>query len=140
MVLYLPHEKTTVVVFSNIYSSAATTIGYDVAAIVRGLPHEAFHASHPPPSTAELATSSGTFQFGQEFYQPNAQVDILASGTELSLRWPGGSVSPFLPAGKDQFVDRTYWEQVKIERDPAGQPVALAYGSFEGSAARDKSN
>lgn len=63
--LYLPHEKTTVVVFSNIYSSAATTIGYDVAAIVRGLPHEAFHASHPPPSTAELATSSGTFQFGQ---------------------------------------------------------------------------
>jgi CubicO group peptidase (beta-lactamase class C family) len=133
-VLYLPRERISVVVFSNIYSSATTTIGYDVAAIVRGLPYETFHPSDPPPSAAELKTCTGRFQFGADFYQANAQLAVVIQGQELSLRWPGGSVSPLIPVGRDQFVDRSYWEQVKIERDASGQPIGLAYGSFHGTA------
>jgi CubicO group peptidase (beta-lactamase class C family) len=34
-VLYLPREQTTIVVFSNIDSSATTSIGNDIAAIIR---------------------------------------------------------------------------------------------------------
>lgn len=137
-VLYLPREKVTVVVFSNIYSSATTTIGYDVAAIVRGLPYEAFHPSDPPPSGSELQTCAGTFQFGADFYQPNAQLAVIAEGQELSLHWPGGSVSPLISVARDQFVDRSYWEQVRIERDSAGKPAGLAYGSFHGSVVLNK--
>jgi len=137
-VLYLPKEKMSVVVFSNIYSSATTTIGYDIAAILGGLPYETFHPSDPPPSAADLKTCTGTFQFGADFYQANAQLEVIAQGQELSLRWPGGSVSPLIPVGLDQFVDRAYWEQVKIERDAAGQPAGLAYGSFHGTAIHNK--
>ncbi|PYT69946.1 MAG: hypothetical protein DMG39_17310 [Acidobacteria bacterium] len=139
-VLYLPREKVTVVVFSNIYSSATTAIGYDIAAIVRGLPYETFHTSDPPPSAAELGTCTGTFQFGRDFYQPNAQVALVTEGHELTLRWPEGSLSPLIPVGRDQFVDRAYWEQVKVERDAKGEPMGLAYGSFHGSAVRDAAN
>ena len=39
-VLYLPRAQMTVVLLSNIYSSATTTIGYDVAALSIGLPYE----------------------------------------------------------------------------------------------------
>jgi len=137
-VLYLPREKLSVAVFSNIYSSATSTIGYDIAAMVRGLPAETFHPSDPPSSAAELKTCTGTFQFGADFYQPNAQLAVIVEGQELSLRWPGGSVSPLIPVARDQFVDRSYWEQVRIERDAAGKPTGLAYGSFHGSAAPDK--
>lgn len=137
-VLYLPREKMSVSVFSNIYSSATSTIGYDIAAILRGLPAETFHPSDPPPSAAELRTCTGTFQFGEDFYQRNAQLEVIAEGQQLSLRWPGGSVSPLIPVAKDQFVDRSYWEQVEIQRDAAGKPAGLGYGSFHGSAVPNK--
>jgi hypothetical protein len=137
-VLYLPREKISVAVFSNIYSSATSTIGYDIAAILRGLPYETFHTSNPSPSAAELKTCTGTFQFGADFYQPNAQLDVVAQGQELLLRWPGGSVSPLIPVARDQFVDRSYWEQVRIERNAGGKPAGLAFGSFHGSAVSTK--
>jgi CubicO group peptidase (beta-lactamase class C family) len=135
-VVYLPREKASVVVFSNIYSSATTAIGYDIAAIVRGLPYETFHPNDAPPSGAELRAFAGIFQFGPDFYQANAQLKVFAEGQELSLLWPGGSVSPLIPIGRDQFMDRSYWEQVRIERDASGQPSGLIYGSFHGNAVR----
>jgi len=85
-VLYLPLAQTTVVVLSNIYSAATTTIGYDIAALSLGLPYEPFHFRDPPPSPTELSNCTGTFQFGPDLYQANAKVTLLANGQELSLR------------------------------------------------------
>jgi len=132
-VLYLPQTKTLVVVFSNIYSSATTTIGYDIAAILLGLPYQPFRVRNPAPTAAELKTCVGTFQFGPDFYQPNAEVAITADG-ELSLHWPSGEVSPLIPTARDQFLDRAYWEEVKIARDATGAPAVLHYDQFEGKA------
>jgi CubicO group peptidase (beta-lactamase class C family) len=137
-VLYVPRERLTVVVFSNIYSSATTTIGYDVGAILRGLPYEAFHPSDRPPSAGELKTCTGTFQFGPDFYQPNAKLEVIADGQGLSIRWPGASLSALLPVDRDQFMDRSYWTPIKLERDAAGQPAVLVYGTFRGTAVPDK--
>jgi CubicO group peptidase (beta-lactamase class C family) len=132
-VLYLPQTKTLVVVFSNIYSSATTTIGNDIAAIVLGLPYQPFHIREPAPTAAELKTCTGTFQFGPDFYQPNAEVSLTADG-ELSVHWPSGEVSPLIPIAKDHYLDRAYWEEVKIERDASGAPAVLHYDHFEGKA------
>jgi CubicO group peptidase (beta-lactamase class C family) len=131
-VLHLPGAHTTVVVLSNIYSSATSPIGYDIAAISLGLPYEPLHPRAPGP--AELKTCTGTFQFGPDFYQANAKIALLANDRELSMRWPSGDVSALLPLGRDEFVDRAYWEPVKIERDASGKPVALVYDRFRGTA------
>lgn len=133
-VLYLPQAQATVVVLSNIYSSATTTIGYDIAALSIGLPYEPFRFRVPAPSATELKTCTGTFQFGPDFYQPNAKLAVMANGRELSLRWPSGGDSALIPLARDHFVDRSYWEQIKIERDASGRPVTLVYGHFEGRA------
>ena len=133
-VLHLPDAQTTVLVLSNIYSSATTTIGYDIAALSLGLPYEPFHFKVPAPSPAELKTCTGTFQFGPDFYQANEKVALIARGQELSLRWPSGDVSALIPLGRDHFVDRSYWEEVKIERDASGKPSALIYDHFHGTA------
>jgi len=133
-VLYLPNTQTTVVVLSNVYSSATTTIGYDIAALSLGLPYEPFHFREPAPDATELKTCSGTFLFGPDFYQANAEVTVTANGSELFLRWPSGDVSALIPIGRDHFVDRSYWAEVKIERDSSGHPNTLVYDHFQGTA------
>jgi CubicO group peptidase (beta-lactamase class C family) len=133
-VLYLPDTQTTVVVLSNIYSSATTTIGYDIAALSLGLPYESFHFQNPAPGPAELESCTGTFQFGPDFYQPDANVTLMVKGRELAMQWPSGGVSALIPLQKDHFIDRSYWEDVKLERDAAGKPVALTYNRFHGTA------
>jgi CubicO group peptidase (beta-lactamase class C family) len=135
-VLYLPHDQMTVVVLSNIYSSATTTIGYDVAALSLGLPYEQFHFREPAPDASELKTCTGTFQFGPDFYQPSARVSLTANGTELFLRWPSGDDSALIPLGRDRFVDRSYWVEVTLERDASARPTTLLYDHFQGRAVR----
>lgn len=133
-VIYLPKERMTVVTFSNIYSSATTTIGNDLAAIALGLPYERFRPVEKALSADRLRASTGEFQFGEDFYQKNAKVVLTVESSELGLRWPSGESSPLIPMGTDRFIDRAYWEEVRIERDAEGWPQALQYGRFRGSA------
>jgi CubicO group peptidase (beta-lactamase class C family) len=132
--LYLPREQMTVVVFSNIYSSATTDIGNDVAAIALGLPFQAFKTRNPPPSPQEMRSCAGSFKFGPDFYQKDAEVNLTASDTELSLHWPSGDISPLIPLAPDRFIDRAYWEEVRLERGTNGIPTALIYDRFRGEA------
>ena len=131
-VLYLPRAGLTVVVLSNIYSSATTTLGYDIAALSMGLPYESLHFRDPTPDSAELKSCEARFQFGADFYQPDAVVALIANRRELSMRWPDGSISPLIPVSPDHFIDRSYWEEVKIERDAMGNLSALLYDRFQG--------
>lgn len=130
-VLHIPAERLTVLAFSNIYSSATTDVGFGVAKIVMGKPVERFSPS-APLSEAALRRAEGAFKFASDFYQPDALVRIGAANGELALRWPSGDVSPLIPAGPDQFIDRAYWETVTLKRDGAGRATGLTYGRFEG--------
>lgn len=133
-VLYLPREQMTVVVFSNIYSSATTDIGNDVAAIALDLPFQGFKTRKPPPSPQEMRSCVGSFKFGPDFYQKDAEVNLTATDNELSLHWPSGDISPLIPLAPDQFIDRAYWEEVRLERGTDGHPRALIYDRFRGEA------
>ncbi|HTP68295.1 MAG TPA: serine hydrolase domain-containing protein [Dongiaceae bacterium] len=131
-VLYLPDGETTVAVLSNIYSSATTTIGYDIAAIFLALSYEQPRFATGAISAERLKSSTGEFQFGPDFYQANARVNVCAQGSELFLQWPSGDKSALIPLGGDRFLDRSYWEEVRFERGDAGQPIALVYDRFRG--------
>lgn len=135
-VLYLPETQTTVILLSNIYSSATTTIGYDIAALSLDLTYEPFRFRGLDPG--ELKNSTGAFRFGSDFYQPNAMVALTVDGGGLFMRWPSGEASALIPMAKDHFVDRAYWQEVVIQRDPSGNPDALLYGEFRGRALNEK--
>jgi len=134
-VLYLPQSQMTVVALSNIYSSATTTIGYDIAALSLGFPYKTFHFQEPASDSTDLNACAGVFRFGSDFYQPDAEVSLTADGSGLTMRWPSGDISALIPLSKDHFVDRAYWEEVIIQRDSSGHPKALLYGQFQGTAA-----
>ncbi|HZL55751.1 MAG TPA: serine hydrolase domain-containing protein [Bryobacteraceae bacterium] len=133
-VLYLPNSRTTVVILSNVYSSATTTIGYDVAALSLGLPYKSFRVSDPAPGASELQTCTGSFLFGPDFYQVNAVLTSIVDGGELHLRWPSGEITSLIPVGRDRFIDRSYWVDVRIERNASGRPLMLFYDRFQGKA------
>jgi CubicO group peptidase (beta-lactamase class C family) len=135
-VLYLPDSQTSVILLSNIYSSATTTMGYDITALLLGARYEKARFMGRALSPAQLKAFTGTFQFGPDFYQANAIVALIANGRELSLRWPSGDLSPLVPVEPDIFIDRSYWQEVKIERDGRGNPIRLVYDGFEGLPAR----
>lgn len=132
--LYLPRARLLVILLGNIYSAATTTIGNDIAALSLGLPYEKLAFKDRVPGSTALKSCEGTFQFGPDFYQANARVSVIANGGELSLRWPSGDISPLLPLDRDRFLDRSYWENVRIERDAQGIPRALVYDRFKGDA------
>jgi len=132
-VLHIPRESLTVIVFSNIYSSAPSTLGDGLARVALGMPHDTFRplAKAPRPVASALQ-----FRFPPDFYQPNAEITIFSDKGDTFLRWPGGDLSPLIPVGTDEWVDRAYWETVRLDRDAKGVPVALRYDRFKGDLVR----
>jgi len=132
-VLHIPREALTIIVFSNIYSSVPSDIGDGLARIALGLPHDTFHplAKAPKPIKQPLH-----FRFPVDFYQPNAEMTMFSRNGDTFLRWPSGDLSPLIPIGTDEFVDRSYWEPVRLIRDPSGVPTALNYDRFKGNLVR----
>lgn len=129
-VAYLPREHVSVVVLGNIYSSATTTIGFDVAAIELG---KAYVPFKPVAATlAQLRDFQGEFQFGANFYQPNALMRLRLVEDRLELQWPGGSTSALIPLGGGRFIDRSYWEEISFDPATAARPAAMHYGAFVG--------
>jgi D-alanyl-D-alanine carboxypeptidase len=128
-VLYLPDESLTVVVISNIYSSATTSLGYDLVAIALNLPYQKF--SPLPPGAKNPPNTNATFQFGPDFYQPNAKLTLEPKGSDLFLKWPAETTA-LIPVAENAFIDRSYWVEVKLERDTEGRPVTLVFDHFQG--------
>jgi hypothetical protein len=108
------------------------SIGNDIAAIVLNLPYESFRPSDHPLTDTELKASNGVFKFGPDSYQPNAQVRLIAEERQLAMRWPSGDISPLISLERGRFIDRSYWQDVKIERDALSLPTRLIYDHFEG--------
>lgn len=132
-VLHIPREELTVEVFSNLYSSAPSEIGEGLARMVLGLPYQKFHplAKAPMPIDQTLL-----FRFPADFYQASAEITMFRDHGETFLHWPNGNLSPLIPVATDEWLDRLYWEPVKIERGENGIPAALHYDRFRGAVVR----
>lgn len=132
-IVHLPDRDLSVVVLSNIYSSVTTQIGDDVAAIVRGQPVEPLILRKTPLTVAQRREVEGAFNYGPDFYQPNASVQVISQSEDLALRWPTGDTSVLLPLNGDNFMDRSYWVPVSLIRDESGRVVKLKYDRFIGT-------
>ncbi|HEY2780578.1 MAG TPA: serine hydrolase domain-containing protein [Steroidobacteraceae bacterium] len=130
--LYVPSEKLSVVVLSNIYSSAPTAIGEDLAAMALGKPYEPVRLLAAPLPNAATAALSGSYKFGPDFYQPNATLQLTVDNGDATLHWPSAETTALIPLDNNHFVDRSYWVPVSIRKNPNGQVATLVYGGFSG--------
>jgi CubicO group peptidase (beta-lactamase class C family) len=130
---YLPDHDLSVVVLSNIYSSVTTQLGDDIAAIALGKTVDPVVLRDAPLTPAQRAEVEGTFHYGPDFYQANADVRVASQGSDLALHWPSGDVSVLLPLEGDRFMDRSYWVPVTLVRDAEGHVTQLKYDRFLGN-------
>jgi CubicO group peptidase (beta-lactamase class C family) len=134
-VMYLPREDLTVVAFSNIYSSATSDIGNDIAAIALGVTYAPVTLSRHAMRPDSLGVDGARFTFPSDFYQPNATLAFEIDGGELFLRWPSNDRSPIIPLDRDHAIDRAYWEPIVIGRDSLGNAQSMSYDRFRGERA-----
>ena len=125
LVFWKPDERLGVIAFSNIYSSATTTIGYDLADLCLGRAPPPFRPATAAPWQAALVGTR--FRFGPAFYRPNVTLEVVRIDGGVALDWGGGQQSALIPTGHDRFTDRSYWLDVAVRRDAAGAPTALDY-------------
>lgn len=119
----------TVIVLGNLYNGVPTQIGRDLLAMTLGDDDvDPISLSRETLDPSLLAAIVGAYQFGPEFYNPNA---ILSFHVQDGHLFDGDS-DWMIPAGGMKFVHRVYWSGLEFRRDESGRVVELQYDSFVG--------
>ena len=137
-----PDDDVTIILLSNSYSTISQDpIAGALAAIVFGQqpPPPAIRAAAIPQST--LASYGGTYQYGPEYFAPNAKFTLTAEPGCLLLKLGdevGDLRTPLVPLSGNEFLERTFFGHVVMSRDAAGTVNGLTtrYGEKEFAARR----
>jgi D-alanyl-D-alanine carboxypeptidase len=133
-----PDDDVTIILLSNSYSTVSQDpIAEALAAIVFGQQPAppAVHAAAIPQST--LASYAGTYQYGPEYFAPNAKFTLTAEPGYLLLEL-GDLRTPVIPLLGNDFLERTFFGHVVMSRDAGGTVNGLTtrYGEKEFIARR----
>lgn len=131
-VAYFPDDAVTVIVLSNTFNSVTSTIADAAAAMVFGAP-----VAQPEPlsaaslSAAATAPLEGRYQFGEEFYTPNAVAIIVNRSGDLFAEYTDGAPpSALIPASPTRFIVRPYWSTLEFTLGPDGRARELVWDGF----------
>jgi hypothetical protein len=93
------------------------------------------HAVTIPQST--LAACAGMYQYGPEYFVPNAKFSLTAEPGYLLLEL-GDLQTPLVPLSADDFLERNFFGHVVMSRGGEGNVTALTtrYGEKEFTARR----
>ncbi len=135
---HFPDDDVTIILLSN---SRSTVSQYPIvealAAIVFGQqpPPPAIHAAAIPQST--LASYAGTYQYGPEYFAPNAKFTLTAEPGYLLLEL-GELRTPVVPLSVNDFLERNFFGHIVMSKDAGGAVNGLTtrYGEKEFPARR----
>lgn len=129
-------EDVTVIVLSNLYVSVPTPIARAVGALYFGAPVEPM-----PPldakklSPANIASLVGTYQFGPDYYLPNAKVRIYADDGDLAGKYIDSDYAAFsfIPMTGSKFLIRSFWSPAEFTLGTNRQATELKIDEFRGT-------
>src|SRR6266480_4596215 len=111
-------DDATVVVLSNLYIAAPSTIAEDLGAMLFDQP---VNRDVPRPihvNGADLKRFVGTFRFGDDYFVKNAVVRVEPQMDHLDLNYPATGFSiALIPIEGDRFFDRNFWSFVRFDGD-----------------------
>ena len=111
-------DDATVVVLSNFYIAAPSTIAEDLGAMLFDQP---VNRDVPRPihvNGADLKRFAGTFRFGDDYFVKNAVVRVEPQMDHLDLSYPATGFSiALIPIEGDRFFDRNFWSFVRFDGD-----------------------
>jgi CubicO group peptidase (beta-lactamase class C family) len=133
-----PDDDVTIILLSNSYSTVSQDpIAGALAAIVFGQqpPPPVIHAVAIPQSV--LASYAGMYQYGPEYFAPNAKFTLSAEAGYLLLELDDLR-TPVVPLLGNDFLERNFFGHVVMSRDARGTVNGLTtrYGEKEFPARR----
>jgi CubicO group peptidase (beta-lactamase class C family) len=134
-----PDDDVTVVLLCNSYGTASQgPIAEGLAAIVFGQQPPAVPPIHPlAAAEAILASTAGEYQFGPDYFTPNARITLTAMPGYLLLR-EGDYHTSLVPVSPTELLERTYFGQVVLAKDAEGRVTGFTvrYGDDAYTARR----
>jgi len=124
---YFLEDSTCIAILSNSYSSVAQVIAPDISAMVFGQPINPTPIAYVTPRPGELSAFIGRYKMPENYYVPGAIITLQDRGKYLEANWSNGATTIIYPAGRDNFVDRTFWAQVLFSRDSRDQVTGFSY-------------
>jgi CubicO group peptidase (beta-lactamase class C family) len=133
-----PDDDLTVILLSNNYSTVIQDpVAEAIAAIVFGqrvtVPN--VRAAVLPQSI--LLSYEGHYQFGPDFFDPNAKFRLIAQPRYLLLQLANDS-RPLVPLSPTEFLERKFFGHIVAEEDEQGKVIGLVvrYGRQDFHALR----
>ncbi len=134
-------EDVTVIVLSNLYVSVTTPIARAVGALhfrapLRPMPQ--LTAAKLPAK--RIAALLGTYQFGPDYYLPNARIEIYSADGDLWGRYLDSDYPAFsfIPTADGKFLVRSFWMPAEFETGPDGRAAELKLEDFRGRRIEDR--
>ena len=123
-------DGTTVIVLTNSYSP----VGQD-SVFLAGIHAAVFGPAPAPPALLPIAVKQGSltdlagqYQMPQEYFVPNATLELIDRGNRLEAVWSNGARNTIYPVAPGRFLDRNFWAEVTFTRDSAGKVSGFSYG------------
>jgi CubicO group peptidase (beta-lactamase class C family) len=123
-----PEDDATVIVLSNSYSTISQDpIAAALGAIVLGdEPEKAPELRAAAIPQATLASYAGQYQYGPDYFVPNAQVTIAAEDGSLLLSL-GTFRMPLVPLSTAEFFDRIFLGHIVMSLSEKGKAQGFTY-------------
>jgi CubicO group peptidase (beta-lactamase class C family) len=123
-----PDDDVTVIVLSNSYATVSQDpIATGLAAIVFGEQPEkppVLRAVAIPQTT--LASSTGQYQYGPDYFIPNAKFTLTVDGGSLLLEL-GSFRTPLMPLTATEFLERNFLGQLVFSLGAGGKVDGMTY-------------
>lgn len=103
-------DDVTVVVLANSYISVTTDIARAVGAVFFGTPVQPMPKLRPDPLGArDIAALVGNYQFGSDYYVPNALITIRENNGHLEAMVGEHGPYSFIQISPTRFLIRSFW-------------------------------
>lgn len=134
---YYVEDEVAVIVLANTYISVTTDIARAVGALFFGMPVEPMPALKPDPlELADVAALAGAYQFGSDYYVPNALITIRGNDGHLEAMVGDYGPYPFIKISPDRFLIRSFWIPAEFTLGRDGRATQLVIDGRKGVRVR----
>jgi hypothetical protein len=134
---YYVDDDVTVVVLANSYISVTTQIARAVGAIYFQAPVQPMPALKPDPLNGRQAAALiGGYQFGPDYYVPNALITIRSNGGHLEAAIGEHGSYPLVQISPTRFLIRSFWVPAEFTIGPDGRATEFTIDGRKGVRVR----
>jgi hypothetical protein len=130
-------DDACIIILSNNYAPVPHLMVKDLAAILFGEKYERPGEMKSVKLEVKVLDGlTGRYQFGSDYYRPQAIVNIEREGDYLLMKWSDTFSSPLMPLSPTKFLDRNFWATIIFEKDERGKVSGLIWRDVSDYAAR----